>query len=312
MGDSAQGVAAVEDSEEDTTMVPLTRLLVRPLALPSPLRSDLPSPLLSPRTEIGTFIHAVEGEMLCASTMPSKVRSLPCSSYPARTSATPLTPRLQVPYFNAPIYLPTKAAIGKVDEILGPISPSPSTPQGPALTPPAQTKSSSRSSPRTVSSPPPSPRATKSASAPTSSSLSSASFPSPRAPSSSAVVVLVEEPEDAVEDAEEIVDAVALEPGVDAVEIVVDVVEGAFFWSREREGGADGLRSVVGAHRGDSRRVDVELVGSRRGAREDSVVDVDAGRGAGWTCACTCFLLRLERFPLLSFFLFWRGTTASD
>lgn len=28
----------------------------------------------------------------------------------------------QVPYFNAPIYLPTKAAIGKVDEILGPIS----------------------------------------------------------------------------------------------------------------------------------------------------------------------------------------------
>lgn len=29
---------------------------------------------------------------------------------------------LQVPYFNAPIYLPTKAAIGKVDEILGPIS----------------------------------------------------------------------------------------------------------------------------------------------------------------------------------------------
>ena len=49
--------------------------------------------------EIGTFIHAVEGEMLCASTMPSKV-----------------------PYFNAPIYLPTKASIGKVDEILGPIN----------------------------------------------------------------------------------------------------------------------------------------------------------------------------------------------
>ncbi|GAA5946445.1 hypothetical protein JCM5350_007602 [Sporobolomyces pararoseus] len=49
--------------------------------------------------EIGTFMHAVEGEMLCASTLPSKV-----------------------PYFNAPIYLPTKAAIGKVDEILGPIN----------------------------------------------------------------------------------------------------------------------------------------------------------------------------------------------
>ncbi|KAM0747872.1 Gar1-domain-containing protein [Meredithblackwellia eburnea MCA 4105] len=49
--------------------------------------------------EIGTFVHAVEGELLCASTMPSKV-----------------------PYFNAPIYLPTKASIGKVDEILGPIN----------------------------------------------------------------------------------------------------------------------------------------------------------------------------------------------
>jgi rRNA processing protein Gar1 len=33
----------------------------------------------------------------------------------------------QVPYFNAPIYLPSKAAIGKVDEILGPISASPRT-----------------------------------------------------------------------------------------------------------------------------------------------------------------------------------------
>ncbi|TNY24544.1 Gar1/Naf1 RNA binding region-domain-containing protein [Rhodotorula diobovata] len=44
-------------------------------------------------------MHAVEGEMLCASTLPSKV-----------------------PYFNAPIYLPTKAPIGKVDEILGPIN----------------------------------------------------------------------------------------------------------------------------------------------------------------------------------------------
>ncbi|GAA6027902.1 hypothetical protein JCM8097_001773 [Rhodosporidiobolus ruineniae] len=49
--------------------------------------------------EIGTFMHAVEGEMLCQSTLGNKV-----------------------PYFNAPIYLPTKAAIGKVDEILGPIN----------------------------------------------------------------------------------------------------------------------------------------------------------------------------------------------
>lgn len=63
--------------------------------------------------EIGTFVHAVEGEMLCASTMPSKVRLLP------RNSRLTIA---QVPYFNAPIYLPTKASIGKVDEILGPIN----------------------------------------------------------------------------------------------------------------------------------------------------------------------------------------------
>ncbi|KAH7103779.1 Gar1/Naf1 RNA binding region-domain-containing protein [Auriculariales sp. MPI-PUGE-AT-0066] len=49
--------------------------------------------------EMGTFVHAVEDEMLCASTMPDKV-----------------------PYFNAPIYLQNKSAIGKVDEILGPIN----------------------------------------------------------------------------------------------------------------------------------------------------------------------------------------------
>lgn len=49
--------------------------------------------------EMGTFIHAVEDEMLCASLMPDKV-----------------------PYFNAPIYLQNKATVGKVDEILGPIN----------------------------------------------------------------------------------------------------------------------------------------------------------------------------------------------
>lgn len=48
---------------------------------------------------MGTFVHAVEEEMLCASTMPDKV-----------------------PYFNAPIYLQNKSVIGKVDEILGPIN----------------------------------------------------------------------------------------------------------------------------------------------------------------------------------------------
>jgi H/ACA ribonucleoprotein complex subunit 1 len=48
---------------------------------------------------MGTFVHAVEDEMLCSSTLPDKV-----------------------PYFNAPIYLQNKSVIGKVDEILGPIN----------------------------------------------------------------------------------------------------------------------------------------------------------------------------------------------
>ena len=50
-------------------------------------------------SEMGTFVHAVEDEMLCSSLMPDKV-----------------------PYFNAPIYLQNKSVIGKVDEILGPIN----------------------------------------------------------------------------------------------------------------------------------------------------------------------------------------------
>ncbi|KAH9914714.1 Gar1/Naf1 RNA binding region-domain-containing protein [Fomitopsis serialis] len=49
--------------------------------------------------EMGSFLHAVEDEMLCQSLMPDKV-----------------------PYFNAPIYLANKSVIGKVDEILGPIN----------------------------------------------------------------------------------------------------------------------------------------------------------------------------------------------
>ncbi|KAL5490120.1 GAR1 [Sanghuangporus weigelae] len=49
--------------------------------------------------EMGSFVHAVEDEMLCASSMPDKV-----------------------PHFNAPIYLQNKSEIGKVDEILGPIN----------------------------------------------------------------------------------------------------------------------------------------------------------------------------------------------
>ncbi|KAJ7582446.1 Gar1/Naf1 RNA binding region-domain-containing protein [Mycena floridula] len=49
--------------------------------------------------EIGSFMHAVEDEMFCSSLIPDKI-----------------------PHFNAPIYLQNKSAIGKVDEILGPIN----------------------------------------------------------------------------------------------------------------------------------------------------------------------------------------------
>ncbi|KAJ9659708.1 H/ACA snoRNP pseudouridylase subunit [Neophaeococcomyces mojaviensis] len=48
--------------------------------------------------EMGTFVHACEGEMVCESINP------------------------KIPFFNAPIYLENKTAIGKVDEILGPIN----------------------------------------------------------------------------------------------------------------------------------------------------------------------------------------------
>lgn len=48
--------------------------------------------------EMGEFMHACEGEMVCKSTNP------------------------KIPYFNAPIYLENKTQIGKVDEILGPIN----------------------------------------------------------------------------------------------------------------------------------------------------------------------------------------------
>ncbi|KAK9462171.1 Gar1-domain-containing protein [Lipomyces oligophaga] len=48
--------------------------------------------------EMGTFLHASEGDIVCQSVNP------------------------KVPYFNAPIYLENKTAIGKIDEILGPIN----------------------------------------------------------------------------------------------------------------------------------------------------------------------------------------------
>lgn len=63
------------------------------------LSPKLLCPTYSCTTEMGSFVHAVEDEMLCASVMPDKV-----------------------PYFNAPIYLQNKSVIGRVDEILGPIN----------------------------------------------------------------------------------------------------------------------------------------------------------------------------------------------
>ncbi|KAK3941160.1 Gar1/Naf1 RNA binding region-domain-containing protein [Diplogelasinospora grovesii] len=48
--------------------------------------------------ELGKFIHACEGEMVCESINP------------------------KIPHFNAPIYLENKTSVGKVDEILGPIN----------------------------------------------------------------------------------------------------------------------------------------------------------------------------------------------
>ncbi|CAG8781351.1 32599_t:CDS:2, partial [Racocetra persica] len=48
--------------------------------------------------EMGTFLHACEGDMVCLST------------------------NKKIPYFNATIYLENKQSIGKVDEILGPMN----------------------------------------------------------------------------------------------------------------------------------------------------------------------------------------------
>ncbi|TKA63824.1 hypothetical protein B0A55_10196 [Friedmanniomyces simplex] len=48
--------------------------------------------------EMGNFLHATEGEMVCSSI------------------------NTKIPYFNAPIYLENKTPVGKVDEILGPLN----------------------------------------------------------------------------------------------------------------------------------------------------------------------------------------------
>lgn len=77
-------------------------------------------------TEMGAFVHACEGEMVCSSTNATKVLSP--RSYPYFVDliklllVNSLFDFIQVPYFNAPIYLQNKSSIGKVDEILGPIN----------------------------------------------------------------------------------------------------------------------------------------------------------------------------------------------
>lgn len=48
--------------------------------------------------EMGTFMHACEGDIVC--------RSI----------------NVKIPYFNAPIFLENKTQVGKVDEILGPLN----------------------------------------------------------------------------------------------------------------------------------------------------------------------------------------------
>lgn len=48
--------------------------------------------------EMGTFMQACEGDVVCRSINP------------------------KIPYFNAPIYLENKTQVGKVDEILGPLN----------------------------------------------------------------------------------------------------------------------------------------------------------------------------------------------
>lgn len=56
------------------------------------LHASLPLP-----TELGSFVHPCEGDLVCKST------------------------NEKVPYFNAPIFLENRAQIGKVDEIFGPV-----------------------------------------------------------------------------------------------------------------------------------------------------------------------------------------------
>uniref|UniRef100_A0A1D1XR21 H/ACA ribonucleoprotein complex subunit n=1 Tax=Anthurium amnicola TaxID=1678845 RepID=A0A1D1XR21_9ARAE len=70
------------------------RVVGRPNSARSALQHGPPDKV----TEMGLFLHACEGDMVCKSV------------------------NTKIPYFNAPIYLENKNQIGKVDEILGPMN----------------------------------------------------------------------------------------------------------------------------------------------------------------------------------------------
>ena len=166
----------------------------------------------------------------------------------------------QVPYFNAPIYLPTKASIGKVDEILGPINEVRFTLAISRSVSDAQSRYSSPSSAVLESPRRPLLPETKSVSARTSYSRSNDSFLNRKWPSSS-VGNLAEELEvETEEDVEEPEgDEVDLSAGDEALrEDVVDSL-------REVEEIAEDVVEDV-ERRGDSRRA-VDAV--RRGVGAD-------------------------------------------
>lgn len=84
--------------------------------------------------EAGEYMHPCEGEMVCKLTntmvRPAGLRRLVALSrvsaclHTLALSVPPLLsrPHLQIPYFNAPIFLENKTQVGKVDEILGQIN----------------------------------------------------------------------------------------------------------------------------------------------------------------------------------------------
>lgn len=75
--------------------------------------------------ELGVFMHACEGELVCRNTN-EKVREEPRASTSLKLphSRTPLHARTtlyptQIPYFNGGVFLQNKTQIGRVDEIFG-------------------------------------------------------------------------------------------------------------------------------------------------------------------------------------------------